>query len=102
MSNDISWLPVLLGWPVLLTALALSGLGLCRELPRYLFASAILIMPVSVYLAATPRFAFVALLAPLALLLAGQVLKHNQTALAIAMVAPVVLFFVWLAIALHW
>ena len=41
--------------------------------------------------------AFVALLAPLALLLAGLAIKRNKINLAIVMVLPVVLFFSWLA-----
>ena len=92
-----NWWVFLLGWPVLLVALALSGFGTFRNRPWNLYTAAILILPVSLYLAATPRFAFVALLAPLALLLAGLAIKRNKINLAIVMVLPVVLFFSWLA-----
>ncbi len=92
-----SWL-VLLGWPALLVALALSGFGTYHKRPWNLYTAAILILPVSLYLAATPRFAFVTLLAPLALLLAGLATKRNKINLAIVMVLPVVLFFSWLAL----
>ncbi len=98
MTNYLNWWPVLLGWPALLVALVLSGFGVFRKRPRYLFAAAILILPISLYLAATPRFAFAALLAPLVLLLAGLAIKRNKINLAIVMVLPVVLFFGWLAL----
>ncbi len=78
-------------------ALALSGFGTYHKRPWYLYTAAILILPVSLYLAGTPRFAFVALLAPLALLLAGLAIKRNKINLAIVIVLPVVLFFSWLA-----
>jgi len=98
MTNYLNWWPVLLGWPALLVALALSGFGMFLQRPRYLYTAAILILPVSLYLAATPRFAFAALLAPLLVLLAGLVIKRNHINLAIVMVLPVVLFFGWLAL----
>ena len=93
-----NWWLVLLGWPALLVALALSGFGTFHKRPWYLYTAAILILPVSLYLAATPRFAFIALLAPLWLLLAGLAIKRNKINLAIVMVLPVVLFFSWLAL----
>lgn len=98
MTDYLNWWPALLGWPALLVALTLSGFGMFRKRPWYLYAAAILILPVSLYLAATPRFAFVALLAPLVLLLAGLAIKRNKINLAIVMVLPVVLFFGWLAL----
>ncbi len=91
------WL-VLLGWPVLLVALALSGFGTFHKRPWYLYTATILILPVSLYLAVTPRFAFVALLAPLALLLAGLAIKRNKIKLAIVMILPGVMFYSWLAL----
>lgn len=92
-----NWWVFLLGWPTLLVALVLSGFGMFLNRPWNLYTAAILILPVSLYLAATPRFAFVALLAPLAFLLAGLAIKRNKINLAVVMVLPVVLFFSWLA-----
>lgn len=59
------WWLVLLGWPAQLVALALSGFGTLNKRPWYLYTAAILILPVSLYLAATLRFAFVTMLTPL-------------------------------------
>ena len=98
MSSYLNWWPVLLGWPATLIALALCGFGIFRKRHRYVYTAVMLILPVSLYLAATPRFAFVALLAPLLLLLAGLAIKQNNIQLAIALVLPVVLFFIWLAL----
>ncbi len=92
-----NWWVFLLGWPAVLAALALSGFSMFHKRPWNLYTAAILILPISLYLAGTPRFAFVALLAPLALLLAGLAIKRNKINLAIVMVLPVVLFFSWLA-----
>ena len=98
MTHYLNWWPALLGWPALLVALAFCGSGLFRKRPWHLYTAAILIFPVSLYLAATPRFAFAALLAPLVLLFAGLAINRNKIHLAIAMVLPVVLFFGWLAL----
>ena len=98
MTSYLNWWPALLGWPALLVALALSGFGMFHKRPRYLYTAAILILPISLYLAATPRFAFTALLAPLVVLLAGLAIKRNQINLAIVMVLPVVFFFGWLSL----
>ncbi len=98
----VSWWPALLGWPVLLAALALSGFGTFHKRPWCLFTASILIFPVSLYLAVTPRFTFVGLLAPLALLLAGLAIKRDRINLAFALILPVVLFFGWLAMIVLW
>ena len=87
----------MLGWPVLLAALALSGFGTFHKRPWCLYTATILVFPISFYLAVTPRFTYVGLLVPLALLLAGLAIKRYKINLAFALVLPVVLFFSWLA-----
>jgi hypothetical protein len=98
VTNYLAWWPVLLGWPAVLVALSLGGLGVFQKRPRHLYSAAILILPISLYLAATPRFAFAALLAPLVLLLAGLAIKRNKIKLAVVVAVPVGLFFCWLAL----
>ena len=98
MTQYISGWPALLGWPAVLVAMALGVLGMAWRRPRYLYTAAILVLPISLYLAAMPRFPVVPLLAPLLLLLSGLAIKRHQTNLAILIVLPVVFFFGWLAL----
>jgi hypothetical protein len=53
-----------------------SGFGIVKTRPSNLYVAAVLILPISAYLAMTPRFELVALLAPLSLILAGLVLQQ--------------------------
>ena len=93
----MQWWPALLGWPAILVGLTLSVYGLFEKKPSLLYLAAGLILPVSLYLAATPRFAYFGLIAPIALLLAGICIKRFRIKLAFAFVLSVNLFFVWLA-----
>ena len=98
MTNYLFWWPVLLGWPAVLVALAVSGFGIFKKRPRCLYVAAFLILPFSLYLAATPRFGSAAMVLPLAVLLAGLAIRRDQIRLAIVMVLPVVSYFGWLAL----
>ncbi len=94
----IEWWPVLLGWPAVLVALGLSIFAMNYKRPGSLYLAAVLILPISLYLAATPRLRYFALLAPVALLLAGYAIKRQQMSLAFLLVLPVFSFFAWLAL----
>ena len=98
----MQWWPALLGWPAILVGLTLSVCGLFEKKPFLLYLAAGLILPVSLYLAATPRLSYFGLLVPVALLLAGICIKRFRIKLAFAFVLSVNLFFVWLAMVIVW
>ncbi len=86
----------MLGWPSLLAALAFSGFGTFNKRPWNLYVAAILILPISLYLAGTPRLGVFALLPPVAFLGAGIAVRLNKPNLAWALIFPVIIFFIWL------
>lgn len=91
------WWPLLLGWPSVLFGLSLGSFGVFQKKPFRLYLAAVLILPISLYLSATPRFAGLMLLPPPALFLAGLAIKYGKINLAFTLVLSVVLLFVWLA-----
>ena len=93
-----SWPVILLGWPAILSAITLSVAGIVRKKPNWLIASAILLIPVSLYLAATPRFRWIALVFPVLLIGASIAVRRSYFRLASALIMPVMVFFSWLAI----
>jgi hypothetical protein len=97
--NPLDWLPaVLLGWPAILTALVLCVAGIVRARAKWLVAAAVLITPISLYLAATPRLQWIALLIPLLLVGASIALHRSQQWLTWALFIPFVGVFGWLAV----
>jgi hypothetical protein len=88
--------PLLLGWPALLAAIALAGFGTFSRKPWKLYIASILILPLSLYLAGTPRLGFTALLPPAALLAAGIAIRYNKVNLAWSLLFPVIAFYSWL------
>jgi hypothetical protein len=89
---------VLLGWPAIIAALLLSAAGIRRARWQWLLIAAIAVSPVSLYLAATPRFAGVALLLPGLLAGAALAVRVSRAGLAWSLLAPVAGFFAWLAV----
>jgi len=80
-----------------LFGLSPGSFGVFRKKPFMLYVAAVLVLPISLYLSATPRFAWLMLLPPPALLLAGLAIKQNNINHAFLLLLPVVLLFVWLA-----
>lgn len=56
---------LLLFWPALILSVALSAVGISHRSPALLWTGALLSLPASLYLAATPGFGLTALLLPL-------------------------------------
>lgn len=56
-----------------------------------------MILPVSAYLAATPRFLGLGLAFPVLIALGGFAVKRGQATAAWLLLAPVILFMAWLA-----
>ncbi len=90
--------PALLGWPLILVSLALSVIGLVRGKSVWLVIAAIVVVPISLYLAATPRFMGIALVFPVLLLGASIAIRRSLPWLAWSLFVPFVGFFGWLAV----
>jgi hypothetical protein len=88
---------VLLGWPAIAAAVTLSAAGIRYARWHWLVIAAILVTPVSLYLAGTPRFAGFALLAPGLLAGAALAVRASRVGLAWGLLAAVAGFFAWLA-----
>ena len=93
-----SWPVLLFGWPAILSSLALSVTGIVRDKPKWLVAAAVLLIPISLYLAATPRFRWIALGFPILIIGASIAIRRSHVWLAWTLIAPVLGFFGWLAI----
>ena len=93
------WPAIVFGWPAILVSIALSVLGIVRGRPKWLFAAAIIALPFSFYLAASPVIGWLGLTIPLLLAGAGISIRHRHTRVAWFLLAPFVGVSGWLAIA---
>jgi hypothetical protein len=93
------WWPMLLGWPAILAALVLSVAGILRHKPAWLFVSAIMVLPITLYLAANPLPGWPVLIVPLALAGAGIAIRRRYTRAAWFLLGPFVGISGWLAVA---
>ena len=89
---------VLIGWPAIMIALALCVTGIVRAKPRWLIVAAVLITPISLYLAAMPRIRWIALVFPLLFVGASVAVRRSRQWLAWTLLVPLVGFFAWLAV----
>jgi hypothetical protein len=89
---------LLIGWPAILASLVMCVTGIVRAKPRWLVVAAVLITPISLYLAATPRFRWIAMVFPILLLGASIAVRRSLTWLAWSLFVLCAGFFGWLAI----
>lgn len=89
---------VLFGWPAIIASLVLCATGIVRVKPKWLVIAAIFITPISLYLAATPRFTWVVLVLPVLFVGAGIAVRRSRFWLAWSLFVPFVGFFGWLAV----
>ncbi|MED3624689.1 hypothetical protein [Neobacillus thermocopriae] len=88
----------ILFWPCMLVSLFLAVLAICLQKPKYLVISSLLILPLSVYLAATPRFYIWGLTFPFFYVGAAISTKKNLRWLSSLLVAPNFFLIGWLGI----
>lgn len=86
----------LLFWPCMLISLILAITALSLTKANLFFVSAILILPMSLYLAATPRFHIWGLIFPLFYIGAAIILKKNLHWLAVLLSLPNFMLIAWL------
>lgn len=88
----------LLFWPFMIASLVLSILSIRLKKPNLLFVSAILIIPLSLYLAATPLFKVWALIFPFFYIGAALFLVKKYIWLSILLIIPNFILIGWLGI----
>lgn len=94
----LNYWPALLGWPAILLSLGLAATAIARGRPARLYVAALLITPMSLYVAGAPRIGPGALLLPLLLVGAGVAVRRSCRILAWSLLLPVIGFYGWLAI----
>ena len=70
-------LAILMGWPALTVGFVLAIIGISSKKPSFLVASSLLSIPISIYLAATPRFEWIGLVLPLLYLGAAYCVRRT-------------------------
>ena len=86
----------LLFWPCTIASLFLSIIAIRKRTPKLLVVSSILILPMSLYLAATPLFQIWGLIFPLLYLGAATFITKKLMWLAILFVIPNFFLVGWL------
>ncbi len=94
----LDYWPMLLGWPAIVLALVLAITGIARDRSALLVTAAILITPMSLYVAAAPRFGIAILILPLLLVGAAAAVRRSSRNIAWLALFPVVSFYGWLAL----
>lgn len=87
---------VLLFWPFMIGAVILSFIALAQKRPWLLVISCFLILPISLYLAATPLFRWWGLIFPLLYLGAAWALRKNRIWIAGLFIIPILIVIGWL------
>lgn len=87
---------VLLFWPFMFAAIIVSFIALSQKKPLLLVVSCFLILPFSLYLAATPLFKGWGLIFPLFYLGAAWSLRKNKMWLAGLLILPIIFVIGWL------
>ena len=89
--------PALLFWPAIAAGLVAACFGVLDRRPSWLMGAALLVLPASLYLTATPRFRFVGFLPVPFLLLARNAIRRQSDWLGTGLVVATVLFLSWVA-----
>ena len=87
---------VLFFWPFMLASIIFSIVALSKKKPLFLIISFLLIIPFSLYLAATPLFRGWGLVYPLFYLGAALSLKKNLRWLSALLISPIIILIGWL------
>ena len=87
---------VILFWPFMLASIVLSFVALSKKKPLFLVISFFLIIPFSLYLAATPLFSWWGLILPFFYLGSALSLRKNMMWLSVLLIVPVIIMVGWL------
>ena len=92
------WPAIVFGWPAIAVAVGLAVTGVVRSKPRWLLVTAVLLLPMSLYLAGSPRFGWLGLGIPIFLSGAGIAIDYDHDKVAWFLLLPFVGTFGWLAV----
>lgn len=92
---EFNWVEFLF-WPFITASIIFSMLGMYFKKSYLLMISAVLVIPLSLYLAATPRFSIWGLILPLFYICAAIAIKKYKTWLSILFAMPMYLLIGWL------
>ncbi|CAH0118542.1 MULTISPECIES: hypothetical protein [unclassified Paenibacillus] len=87
----------ILFWPCMIASVVLSLIGIVFLRHQFLYVSAALIVPMSLYLAATPLFMGWGLVFPLCYIGSALALRNNRPRLSLLASVPVYGVIGWLA-----
>ena len=90
---DLPYWPALVFWGGIVVGMMAAGLGTAQRRASLLMVGAVLVLPASLYLTATPRLRFVGFVPVLCLLLAAHAVRRNRVWLGGLLVAAGVLFW---------
>ncbi|MDR9854725.1 hypothetical protein RJP21_14010 [Paenibacillus sp. VCA1] len=83
-------------WMIIFAAVILSVIGLIFRKSVLLYLSAVLLLPLALYLSATPRFLFWGLVFPLLFAGSAILIQRKRRWLAVMLSVPVYLLVAWL------
>lgn len=83
-------------WPFITASIIFSLLGMYFKKPYLLIISAVLVVPLSLYLSAAPRFSVWGLIFPLFYVCAAIAIKNYKTRLSILFAIPMYVLIGWL------
>lgn len=86
---------IILFWPFMLASIVFSFIAIGKKKPLFLIVSFVLIIPFSLYLAATPLFRWWGLILPLLYLGAALSLRKNIIWLSVLFILPVMILIGW-------
>jgi len=89
------WSTFILASPAAALALIVAVVGVWRGAHNWLFAAAVIIIPLSAYLSMAPRYQWYFLLIPICLAASGFAVKRQQSHIAWALLIPLVGFLAW-------
>ena len=97
MTGNLEAWPLLLGWPAVVLSVLLASLGIFRRSVPLLVTAVVLVGPMSLYVAGSPRLGLVGLTPVAGYLFASGAIRRGDVKVGATMVALTAVYFGWLA-----
>jgi hypothetical protein len=89
----------ILFWALMISSLIISIIALVIKKPSFFIYAAVCILPLSLYLAATPKFQFIGLIFPFFFVGAAFIIRNYNLWFSIVLISPNFLLIAWLGYA---